>query len=117
MKTQTLAEKKCTACEGKEAPLTKSQAAGLIKDITGWRLNENGKEITKELVMKNFLAAVDLINKIAKIAETENHHPDIYLTGYRNLKIVLSTHAVGGLTENDFILAAKINELPAELKK
>ena len=63
------------------------------------------------------MAAVDLINRIAKIAESENHHPDLHVTSYRNLKIDLSTHALGGLTENDFILAAKINALPKELKK
>ena len=66
--------------------------------------------------MKNFTAAVRLINKIAEIAESENHHPDIHLTGYRKLRIELTTHALGGLTENDFIVAAKINVLPLELK-
>jgi 4a-hydroxytetrahydrobiopterin dehydratase len=63
------------------------------------------------------MAAVKFINSVAEIAEKEDHHPDVHLTGYRNLKIDLSTHALGGLSENDFILAAKINELPIELKK
>ena len=62
------------------------------------------------------MAAVGFINKIAAIAEGEDHHPDLRLTGYRKLRIDLSTHAIGGLSENDFILAAKINEVPVELK-
>jgi len=66
--------------------------------------------------MKDFMAAVKFIGCIAEIAESENHHPDIHLTGYRKLKVVLSTHAINGLSQNDFILAAKINELPVELK-
>jgi len=65
--------------------------------------------ISREYVMKNFLAAVDLIGKIAQIAETEDHHPDLHLTGYNCLRVELRTHAIGGLSENDFIVAAKIN--------
>ena len=66
--------------------------------------------------MKDFMAAIALINSIAEIAEKEDHHPDLHLTGYRNLRIELSTHSIGGLCENDFILAAKINELPKQIK-
>ena len=76
----------------------------------------DGKSIEREFSTKNFTAAVDFINKIAVIAEGEDHHPDVHLTGYRKLKIILSTHALGGLTENDFIVAAKINEAPVALK-
>lgn len=67
--------------------------------------------------MKDFAAAVRFLQDIAEVAEEEDHHPDIHLTGYRKLKIDLSTHAVGGLSENDFILAAKIEKLPKELKE
>ncbi len=66
--------------------------------------------------MKNFAAAVKFINLVAILAEQENHHPDIHLTDYRQLKIDLSTHAIGGLSENDFIMATKINQLVPELK-
>jgi 4a-hydroxytetrahydrobiopterin dehydratase len=66
--------------------------------------------------MKNFLAAIKFIIKVAQVAEANNHHPDLHLTGYRNLRINLSTHAISGLSENDFILAANINQLPVELK-
>ena len=65
--------------------------------------------------MKNFAAAVEFITDITDIAEAENHHPDLHLTGYRNLAIELWTHAIGGLSENDFILAAKIDALPKSL--
>ena len=63
------------------------------------------------------MAAVRLIDRIAGIAEAEDHHPDLRLTSYRKLEVALATHAIGGLSENDFILAAKIEELPKELKK
>ena len=62
-------------------------------------------------VCKHFLEAIRLINEIAEVAESEQHHPDLHLTGYRNVRIELTTHAIGGLSENDFIVAAKIDEL------
>jgi 4a-hydroxytetrahydrobiopterin dehydratase len=65
-------------------------------------------------VFRNFKAAVEFLNGVAELAERENHHPDLHLVGYRNLSIELTTHAIGGLSENDFILAAKIDELPVE---
>ena len=65
--------------------------------------------------MLDFLAAVQFIRRIARLAEAEDHHPDLYLTHYRKLKIEISTHAIGGLSENDFILAAKIDKLPKSL--
>ncbi|MCB9771926.1 MAG: 4a-hydroxytetrahydrobiopterin dehydratase [Candidatus Omnitrophica bacterium] len=112
----TLAEKKCAPCEGKEQSLTKESAQKLLNDVPGWKMSSDVKMISREFVMKNFMAAVKIIDKAAVIAEEENHHPDFHLVGYRNLRIDLSTHAVKGLTENDFIVAAKINALPMELK-
>ena len=64
-----------------------------------------------------FAVALDFFQRVGQIAEVEDHHPDLHLVGYRNVAIELWTHAVGGLTENDFILAAKIDQLPVELKK
>ncbi len=117
MKVNTLTEKKCRPCEG----IGKSLDAARIKEYLpltpGWTVEADGKGIVREFVMKNFLAAVRAIERIAEIAEGENHHPDIHLTGYRKLKICLTTHALGGLSENDFIVAAKINELAMEFKK
>ena len=116
MASESLTQKKCQPCEGMGQPFNRKQAEEYLKDLSGWQINPDGKIISREYVMKNFLAAVRLINKIAEVAEAENHHPDIHLVGYRKLRIDLSTHAIGGLSENDFILAAKINQLPAELK-
>jgi 4a-hydroxytetrahydrobiopterin dehydratase len=111
-----LSTKKCTPCEGKTKPLTREEAQNFLKQTPGWELDDSGKKISRKFVMKNFLAAVDLIRKVADVAEADDHHPDVHLTRYRQLLVELSTHAVDGLSENDFILAAKINELPAELK-
>ena len=112
-----LVQKKCLPCEGIGQAFTKKEAERYLVEVSGWTLDQAGKTMSCSLVLKNFMATIDLINRIAQVAEAENHHPDLHVTGYRNLKIDLSTHALGGLTENDFILAAKINVLPKELRK
>jgi 4a-hydroxytetrahydrobiopterin dehydratase len=91
-------------------------ARQLLEGLPGWELSADSKSIRKLFVMKNFLAAIRLIQAVALAAEAEDHHPDIHLTGYRKLTIELSTHSIGGLSENDFILAGKIETLPKELK-
>lgn len=106
----SLAQRKCKPCEGGVEPLPQAAAQALLQDVPGWELVE-GKAIRKTMKCKDFLDAVALIQKIAPIAEAEDHHPDLHLTGYRKLTIELSTHAIGGLSENDFILAAKIDQL------
>lgn len=111
-----LTEKKCRPCEGIGKAYAPDEAKKLMEQVPGWQMAADGKSIEREFSTKNFTAAVDLINKIAVIAEGEDHHPDVHLTGYRKLKIILRTHALGGLTENDFIVAAKINEAPVALK-
>jgi len=90
---------------------TKDQITSRLGQIPGWDITPDSGSIERSLVLKNFVACVDLINKIKDIAEKQNHHPDLHLTGYKNLKIVLYTHTAGGVTENDFQLAAKINEI------
>ncbi|MCL5055533.1 MAG: 4a-hydroxytetrahydrobiopterin dehydratase [Firmicutes bacterium] len=114
---QEFQHKSCKPCEGGAVPFTKSQAEIYLYDMPGWELDNESKKISKTFLMKNFMSGVQLIQKIAELAEKEGHHPDLHLTDYRNLTIVLSTHAIGGLSENDFILASKIEELPKELKK
>ncbi len=79
-----------------------------LKALPGWSYARATKTISVEYKTKNFMAAVKTINKIAKAAEKDGHHPDLYLTGYRYLKIVLSTHEAGGVTEQDFHLARQI---------
>lgn len=110
------AEKNCVPCKGETFPLSREKAAEFLTEFKDWTLSADAKSIRSEYLMKNFLAAVDFIQAIAQVAEAEDHHPDIHLTGYRKLVIELSTHALGGLSENDFILAAKIDQLPKELK-
>jgi 4a-hydroxytetrahydrobiopterin dehydratase len=80
-------------------------------------LTHDGQRIRKDWTVKNFMAGMKFFNQVAEIAEADGHHPDVHLWGYRNAWIELWTHAIGGLSENDFILAAKIDQLPIELKK
>lgn len=108
--------KKCAPCEGGVKRMALKQAKELAAKLRGWKL-VGGKVLRQELVMKDFLAAVHFIHDAAQAAESEGHHPDLHLTDYRNLAIELSTHAVGGLSMNDFILAAKLDALPRKLKK
>lgn len=111
------ARKSCTACRGGVPPLGKEEAERCAKEIPGWGVSSDAKAIRARYVMKDFAAAVRLVGDIAEVAEREGHHPDVHLTGYRNLDVELSTHKIGGLSENDFILAAKISALPKELKQ
>ena len=112
-----LTNKKCLPCEGIGKAFAAAEAQARIKEIPGWSLAADSKSIWREYITKDFTAAVDFINAIAPIAEEENHHPDLHLTGYRKLHIDLNTHALGGITENDLILAAKINGLKPCLAK
>ena len=113
MGAEPLITRQCKPCEGGAEPLPLSAAKTLLQDIPGWELVE-GKALRRTIKCKDFLDAVGVIQRIAPIAEAEDHHPDLHLTGYRRLTIELSTHAIGGLSENDFILAAKLNQvLPA----
>jgi len=111
-----LTDRKCEPCEGNTKAFTNDEAQRYIAQVSGWQLNADSRSISRQWCAKNFVAAVKFLDKVAEVAEAENHHPDIHLTGYRNVRIELSTHAIGGLSENDFIVAAKINELPVELK-
>ncbi len=111
-----LVEKRCHPCRGGVEPFSPEKARDYIASLPGWELAPGGRVIRRTYTMRGFLEAVDLVTRIAPLAEQEDHHPDIHLTGYRTLTIELSTHAIGGLSENDFILAAKIEQLPKEVK-
>ncbi|MDX2036504.1 MAG: 4a-hydroxytetrahydrobiopterin dehydratase [Isosphaeraceae bacterium] len=106
-----LVGKKCVPCEGGVPKLTEEEVARLIVDVPGWTVVHNGERIRKEWVAKNFTAAIDFFNKVAALAEDEGHHPDLHLEGYRRTAVEIWTHAIGGLSENDFILAAKIDRI------
>lgn len=110
--TEQLRSKRCGACEGEAAKLAAAQAQQLLESLEGWELDGGAKQIRKRWKVADFASALDFLNRVGQLAEQEGHHPDLHLTGYRHVTIELSTHAVGGLSENDFILAAKIDELP-----
>jgi len=106
-----LSDKKCMPCEGGIAPLSADAAQQLMRKLAqGWQLDADGKAIRRELSFKNFYRTMSFVNAIAHIANTEDHHPDLEL-GYNYCRIKFSTHAIGGLSENDFICAAKIDTL------
>jgi 4a-hydroxytetrahydrobiopterin dehydratase len=111
-----LTHKRCRSCEGGVPAQSAEEVRDHLRAVPKWRLSEDGKRIRREWRVKDFTTALDFFTRVGQVAETEDHHPDLHLTGYRNVVLELSTHAVGGLTENDFILAAKIDELPVELK-
>lgn len=105
-----LLEKKCIPCEGGVPPLTHEQIQPYLVEVPGWEVVENGKKIKKEFRFKDFREAMAFVNRVAELAESESHHPDIAIS-YNRVGLALWTHAAGGLTENDFILAAKINAI------
>lgn len=115
--SKQLAAKKCVPCEGGVPKYVRDQALAQLESLDGWELVDMGQRIRKRWKVKDFLAGIAFFEQVAKVAEKEGHHPDIHLGSYRNLWIDLWTHAIGGLSENDFILAAKINQLPIELQE
>ena len=112
-----LREKKCLPCEGGVEPYTPEQAREQLGALAGWRLTHDGQRIRKDWKVKNFMAGMRFFNECARLAEADGHHPDLHIEGYRNVSVELWTHAIGGLSENDFILAAKIDALPVDLAK
>jgi 4a-hydroxytetrahydrobiopterin dehydratase len=112
-----LVHKKCLPCEGGVEPYTLEQSRDQLTWLNGWTITADGKRIRKEWVVKNFMAAMKFFAGVAELAEADAHHPDLHLERFRYVAIELWTHAIGGLSENDFILAAKIDQLPIELKK
>jgi len=113
---EQLLTEKCRPCEGGVDKFTPEEAAIQVKSLAGWRLSRDGQRIEKHWHVKDFMAGIAFFQEIAKLAEAEGHHPDLHLEGYRHVWIELRTHAIGGLSANDFIMAAKIDRLPVELK-
>ena len=119
MEVQTveqLTAKKCLPCEGGVDPYPLDVAGEQLTRLDGWYLTHNGQRIRKEWTVKHFMAAMNFFNRVAEVAEADGHHPDLHLEQYRKVAIELWTHAIGGLSENDFILAAKIDALPIDLQ-
>lgn len=110
-----LADRKCEACEGGIPKLTPVEISTHMKEVPGWTLEEN--QLRRTYIFENFVAAMMFLNKVADIAEAEGHHPDFRVYSWNRVDFTIWTHAIGGLSINDFILAAKIEKLSKELKK
>ncbi len=105
-----LTTKHCKVCEGGTPPLNAEQAQELLKQTSGWTLNDGGTEISRIFEFKNYYKTMAFVNALAWIAHQEDHHPDLEVS-YNKCRVRYTTHAVKGLTENDFICAAKIDAL------
>jgi 4a-hydroxytetrahydrobiopterin dehydratase len=107
-----LANRRCQPCDGKTPALTLAQAQAAHKQLASeWRLIEDGKAIKREFSFRDFYRTMSFVNALAHIANIEDHHPDLEI-GYNYCRVRYSTHAVQGLSDNDFICAAKIDRLP-----
>ena len=105
-----LLSKECVPCEGNVPPLGEKEIRKYLPEVPGWIISNSNKEISQEWKFKDFKRAMRFVNAVAMLAEFEGHHPDIHIW-YNKVRLDLSTHAIKGLSVNDFILAAKINEI------
>ncbi len=107
------AQKHCVPCEGSLPAVPLERVQAVLPSLALWRLSDDNKRLSRAFTAKSFAAALAFINAVGAVAEAEGHHPDLHLTSYREVEIVLYTHAVGGLTENDLIMAGLIDKVPA----
>ncbi len=105
-----LNEKKCKPCEGDTPPLSPGEARDLLQQVPGWEITADGKALKRQFQFKGFYRTMAFVNALAWVANQENHHPD-FTVGYNYCHVLFTTHAADGLTENDFICAAKVNAL------
>jgi 4a-hydroxytetrahydrobiopterin dehydratase len=108
-----LYKKKCVACDGNTLPFDTNEIHKYLKKVDGWDVNSNSENnyyLEKEFKFQNFVESQGFVNKVASISEIEGHHPDIHF-GWGYTKIKIFTHAIKGLAESDFILAAKIDQI------
>ncbi|MGD8360356.1 MAG: 4a-hydroxytetrahydrobiopterin dehydratase [Gemmatimonadota bacterium] len=105
-----LRRKKCTPCEGGIPPMTLEEATAMQKEVPGWEVGDDGQVLRRLFTFKDHYEVMAFANAIAWISHTENHHPSLTV-GYSRCEVVYSTHAVEGLTENDFICASKVDAL------
>mgnify|MGYP001564154036 CR=1 FL=1 len=107
--SKDLLKKKCVSCKGKGIkPLSRIGAQDYLDKTSGWTLDSKAKRISKEFKFQDFIGAINFVERVADIAEMEGHHPDIHIH-YNKVLLELWTHAIGGLSENDFIIATKID--------
>lgn len=108
---EILNQKSCIPCRGGIPPLGLDEASKLAEQIPGWEIVENGKKIVRNVTFNDFKSPMAFVQQVGDLAEEEGHHPDIEF-GWGYCRVTIFTHKIGGLHENDFILAAKINQLP-----
>src|SRR3990170_1751548 len=104
-----LTKKRCVPCEGGMPPLEDKKVEELLKEVLEWELEEG--KVVRRFKLKDFREAIDFVNKVAALCDAENHHPNISVYGWNKVKLTFFTHAIKGLSENDFIMAAKVNQL------
>jgi 4a-hydroxytetrahydrobiopterin dehydratase len=108
-----LAAKTCVPCRGGIPPLAQEEAGRMLASVPGWKLEENGARLARRFEFEDFRKAMEFVNRVADLAEEQGHHPDIAIH-WNKVDLVLWTHKIGGLHENDFILAAKVGRLLEE---
>ena len=109
MAVSPLADRRCVPCQGGTPPLTPAQIAPLLAQVQGWTV-EGNKKLEKSYRFKNFVQAVEFVNAVTQVAEQEGHHPDLYVR-WGEVRVYLWTHKIDGLTESDFVMAAKIDRV------
>ena len=105
-----LHQKKCQPCRNAAQPMSAEIAGKMLKQIPEWKINRESNRITRKFEFDEFMPAMEFVNKVAQLAEEEGHHPDFFIH-YNRVELILWTHKIGGLHENDFIMAAKIDRL------
>lgn len=105
-----LTDRHCEPCEGGVAPMERKAAEEMLREVEGWSLSEDGKMISRRFEFRGFYRTMAFINAMAWVVNNEGHHPD-FSAGYNYCEVGFTTHAIDGLSENDFICAAKLNAL------
>ena len=113
MDAEKLARRSCVPCRGGIPPLTETEARAFLSGVPAWSLEQQATRLRRRFEFEDFRKAIEFVNRVAEIAETEGHHPDIAIH-WNKVDLDLWTHKIGGLHENDFILAAKIDQLLEE---
>ena len=108
---ENLSTKKCEPCEGGVDPLTRKDFEVYLEQVNEWTIVENDTKMEREYEFKDFKEALDFVIRAGEIAEEEGHHPNIYIHDWNKVKMTLYTHAIGGLSINDFVVAVKIDQL------
>jgi 4a-hydroxytetrahydrobiopterin dehydratase len=110
MELEELLAKHCEERPAGTPALTRAEAEALLSLTPGWEITDDGKALRMQRRFDGFTSAVEFVASLPELANAEDHHPDVRVFGYRNVEVVFSTHSIGGLSENDFIMAAKLNQ-------